>query len=228
LRISILTLFPEVMEHYLSLSIPGRARENGLLDVRLFNIRDYTQDRHRRVDDYPFGGGAGMVMAPQPIFSAMEAAMDGHPGGALRIYMSPQGEKLDNRMARELSACEDIVVLCGHYEGVDQRALDALVDREVSIGDYVLTGGELPALVLADAICRFIPGVLGNENAHADESFEDGMLEYPQYTRPAVFRGMKVPDVLLSGNHADIESWRKAKSMEKTLANRPELLGKNM
>lgn len=228
MRISILTLFPEVLDHYLSLSILGRARENGLIDVRLFNIRDYTEDKHRRVDDYPFGGGAGMVMAPQPILSAMESAMAGHPEGALRIYMSPQGEKLDSKLARELSALRDIVVLCGHYEGVDQRALDALIDREVSVGDYVLTGGELPALVLVDAVCRFIPGVLGNEDAHADESFEGGLLEYPQYTRPSDFRGMKVPDVLLSGNHAEIESWRRTKSLEKTRANRPDLLGKNI
>jgi tRNA (guanine37-N1)-methyltransferase len=228
LRISILTLFPEVMEHYLSMSILGKARENGLLDVRLFNIRDYTLDRHRRVDDYPFGGGAGMVMAPQPIFDAMEAAMKGHPGGALRIYMSPQGRKLDHLLARELSAHEDMLLLCGHYEGVDQRVLDSLIDMEVSAGDYVLTGGELPALVLIDAVSRFIPGVLGNEDAHADETFEGGLLEYPQYTRPAEFRGMAVPQVLLSGNHADIEAWRKEKSVEKTRASRPDLMGENI
>jgi tRNA (guanine37-N1)-methyltransferase len=228
LRISILTLFPEVMEHYLSTSILGKAREAGLLDVSLLNIRDFTQDKHRRVDDYPFGGGAGMVMAPQPIFDAMEAALKRHPDGALRVYMSPQGEVLDNTLARELSAQSDIVILCGHYEGVDQRALDALVDREISIGDYVLTGGELPALVLVDAVSRFIPGVLGSDSAHADESFEDGLLEYPQYTRPAEFRGMAVPEVLLSGHHANITAWRREQSLKKTRDNRPDLLDKNI
>jgi tRNA (guanine37-N1)-methyltransferase len=227
LRISILSLFPEVMEHYLSISILGKARENGLIDVRLYNIRDYTLDKHRRVDDYPFGGGAGMVMAPQPIFDAMAAAMENHPGGALRIYMSPQGKVLDNTLARELSAREDIVILCGHYEGVDQRVLDSLIDMEVSIGDYVLTGGELPALALVDAVSRFIPGVLGNDNAHVDETFENGLLEYPQYTRPAEFQGMAVPPVLLSGNHADIEAWRTKMSMEKTSSSRPDLLKHN-
>jgi tRNA (guanine37-N1)-methyltransferase len=227
LRISILTLFPEVMEHYLSVSILGKARENGLLDVRLFNIRDYSQDKHRRVDDYPFGGGAGMVMAPQPLFDTMEDAMKGHPSGALRIYLSPQGRRLDSAFARELSLQSDMVLLCGHYEGVDQRVLDTLIDMEISIGDYVLTGGELPAMALIDAVSRFIPGVLGNDQAHLDESFENGLLEYPQYTRPATFRGMAAPEVLLSGNHAAINEWRKGKSLEKTSESRPDLLGGN-
>ncbi len=225
MRISILTLFPEVMEHYLSVSILGKAREAGLLDVRLFNIRDYSTDKHRRVDDYPFGGGAGMVMAPQPIFDCMERALEWHSGGhPLRIYMSPQGERLNNVVSRELSSHEDIVILCGHYEGVDQRVLDTFIDREISIGDYVLTGGELPALVLVDALSRFIPGVLGNEDAHVDETFENGMLEYPQYTRPADFKGMKVPEVLLSGHHANIEKWRYSESLKKTKNSRPDLL----
>lgn len=225
MRISILTLFPEVMEHYLSVSILGKAREAGLLDVRLFNIRDYSTDKHRRVDDYPFGGGAGMVMAPQPIFDCMEKALEWHSGGQpLRVYMSPQGERLNNVISRELSSHEDIVILCGHYEGVDQRVLDTLIDREISIGDYVLTGGELPALVLVDALSRFIPGVLGNDDAHVDETFENGMLEYPQYTRPAEYRGMKVPEVLLSGHHANIEQWRHEEALRKTTAVRPDLL----
>ncbi len=224
MRISILTLFPEVMEHYLSVSILGKAREAGLLDVRLFNIRDYSHDKHRRVDDYPFGGGAGMVMAPQPIFDCMDHALEWHACTPLRVYMSPQGERLDHRISRQLSSFEDIVILCGHYEGVDQRVLDSLIDREISIGDYVLTGGELPALVLVDALSRFIPGVLGNEDAHADESFENGLLEYPQYTRPADFRGMKVPEVLLSGHHANIERWRLEESRKKTKQVRPDLL----
>lgn len=228
MRISILTLFPEVMEHYLSVSILGKAREAGLLDIQLYNIRDYSTDKHRRVDDYPFGGGAGMVMAPQPIFDCMEKALEGHPGGALKIYMSPQGEQLSHKLARELSAYSDIVILCGHYEGVDQRVLDTLIDLEISIGDYVLTGGELPALALVDAVSRFIPGVLGNDDAHVDETFENGMLEYPQYTRPADFRGMAVPDVLLSGHHANIVAWRTEQSLKKTHMRRPDLLNKNM
>ena len=223
MKVSILTLFPEALEPYLASSIIGRARQSGLLDVKLYNIRDYTLDKHRRVDDYPFGGGAGMVMAPQPIFDCMEAAMAHHGQPCLRVYMSPQGRKLDNKLARALSDNSDIIILCGHYEGVDQRAL-SLFDMEISIGDYVLTGGELPALVLLDSMSRFLPGVLGNDNAHVDESFEDGMLEYPQYTRPAEFRGMAVPEVLLSGHHAKITEWRDAQSLLKTKQCRPDLL----
>jgi tRNA (guanine37-N1)-methyltransferase len=228
LKISILTLFPEVLDPYLSASIMGRARESGLIEVQLLNIRDFSTDKHHRVDDYPFGGGAGMVMAPQPIFDCMEKALQWHSSNPLRIYMSPQGERLDNTIARQLSASQDLVILCGHYEGVDQRVLDTLIDREVSIGDYVLTGGELPALVLLDAVSRFIPGVLGNDNAHVDETFENGTLEYPQFTRPADFHGMAVPDVLLSGHHANITAWREAQSLSKTKKIRPDLLNKNI
>lgn len=227
MNVSILTLFPEALQAYLDCSILARARQAGLLDVRFFNIRDYTLDKHRRVDDYPFGGGAGMVMTPQPIFDCMAAALQGHDQPCLRVYMSPQGRVLDNRLARELSTQQDIVILCGHYEGVDQRALDACIDMEISIGDYVLTGGELPALALLDSVSRFIPGVLGNEDAHADESFENGLLEYPQYTRPASFRGMDVPEVLLNGNHAHINAWRQARSLEKTRAARADLAEKH-
>ncbi len=227
MNVSILTLFPEALQPYLDSSILGRAQQAGLLDVRLYNIRDYTLDKHRRVDDYPFGGGAGMVMTPQPIFDCMEAALQRHGQPCVRVYMSPQGRVLDNRLARELSQNTDIVILCGHYEGVDQRALDACVDMEVSIGDYVLTGGELPALVLLDAMSRFVPGVLGNDDAHADESFENGLLEYPQYTRPASFRGMDVPPVLLGGHHANITAWRQARALEKTRAVRADLAEKH-
>ncbi len=227
MNVSILTLFPEALQPYLDSSILGRAQQAGLLDVRLYNIRDYTLDKHRRVDDYPFGGGAGMVMTPQPIFDCMEAALQRHGQPCLRVYMSPQGRVLDNRLARELSQNTDIVILCGHYEGVDQRVLDACVDMEVSIGDYVLTGGELPALVLLDAMSRFVPGVLGNDDAHADESFENGLLEYPQYTRPASFRGMDVPPVLLGGHHAHITAWRQAMALEKTRAVRADLAEKH-
>lgn len=223
MNVSILTLFPEALQAYLDSSIIARARQAGLLDVQLFNIRDYTLDKHRRVDDYPFGGGAGMVMTPQPIFDCMAAVQQRHGEGCLRVYMSPQGRVLDNHLARELSARQDIIILCGHYEGVDQRVLDNCIDLEVSIGDYVLTGGELPALVLLDAVSRFIPGVLGNDDAHADESFENGLLEYPQYTRPASFRGMDVPEVLLNGNHAHINAWRQTKALDKTRAMRTDL-----
>ncbi len=224
MRISILTLFPEVLEPYLNSSILGRARQAGHLEVYLHNIRDYSTDKHRRVDDYPFGGGAGMVMAPQPIFDCMEAALQNHQQPCTRVYLSPQGERLTNTLARELSIEEDLILLCGHYEGVDQRVLDTLIDREISIGDYVLTGGELPALVTLDALSRFIPGVLGNEDAHRDESFEDGLLEYPQYTRPAEFRGMAVPEVLLGGHHARITAWRREESLRRTRERRPDLL----
>ena len=224
MRISILTLFPEVLEPYLNSSILGRARQAGLLEVFLYNIRDYSTDKHRRVDDYPFGGGAGMVMAPQPIFDCMEDALKRHERPCTRIYLSPQGERLNNVLARELAETQDMLLLCGHYEGVDQRVLDELIDRELSIGDYVLTGGELPALVTLDAISRFIPGVLGNEDAHVDETFENGLLEYPQYTRPADFRGMAVPEVLLGGHHAKITEWRQAESLRRTRVRRPDLL----
>ena len=227
MNVSILTLFPEALQAYLDSSIIARARQAGLLRVELYNIRDYTMDKHRRVDDYPFGGGAGMVMTPQPIFDAVAAVQQRHGEGCLRVYMSPQGRVLDNRLARELSARQDIMILCGHYEGVDQRVLDECIDLEISIGDYVLTGGELPALVLLDCVSRFIPGVLGNDDAHADESFENGLLEYPQYTRPANFRGLEVPAVLLNGNHAHINRWRQAKSLEKTRDVRADLAEKH-
>ena len=222
MRIDVLTLFPEMLAPMLSGSILGRAVSAGLLDVRLTNIRDFTEDRHRRTDDYPFGGGAGMVMFAQPIVDAVEAMDPGHR--ARRIYLSPRGRTLTQRVVEELAQEESLLLLCGHYEGVDQRALDMCIDEELSIGDYVLTGGELGALVVIDSVARLVPGVLGCAESGEDESFSTGLLEYPQYTRPAEFRGERVPDVLLGGNHADIVAWRRERSLELTRHRRPELL----
>ncbi len=222
MKISILTLFPEVFEPYFRSSIASRAIESGLLDVEMVNIRDYSTDKHHRVDDYPFGGGAGLIMGPQSIFDAIMDVKKYNPAPV--IYLSPCGKTLDNHLARELSNDKGLILLCGHYEGVDQRVLDELVDYEVSIGDYVLTGGELPAMVLVDAMMRFIPGVVGSEDVHEEESFEDGLLEYPQYTRPADFEGHKVPEVLLSGHHENIRKWRRQRQLEVTADRRPDLL----
>ena len=223
MRIKVFTLFPEMLRPMLETSILGRAIAAGLLDVQLIDIREYTLDKHRRTDDYPFGGGAGMVMSAQPILDAFAANLP-DPCPARRIYLSPRGRTLNQPIVEELAREKELVLLCGHYEGVDQRALDAVIDEELSIGDYVLTGGELGALVLIDAVARLIPGVLGSEESGEDESFTTGLLEYPQYTRPADFRGMKVPQVLLEGNHDHITAWRREQSLELTLRRRPELL----
>ena len=223
MRIKVFTLFPEMLRPMLEASILGRAIAAGLLEVQLIDIREYTLDKHRRTDDYPFGGGAGMVMSAQPILDAFAANL-AHPSPVRRIYLSPRGRTLNQRIVEELAREQELVLLCGHYEGVDQRVLDAVIDEELSIGDYVLTGGELGALVLIDAVARLIPGVLGSEESGEDESFTTGLLEYPQYTRPADFRGMKVPQVLLEGNHAHITAWRREQSLELTLRRRPELL----
>ncbi|MBQ9952241.1 MAG: tRNA (guanosine(37)-N1)-methyltransferase TrmD [Clostridia bacterium] len=222
MKIEVLTLFPEMLAPMLSGSILGRAVEAGHLEVNLTNIRDYTKDKHRRTDDYPFGGGAGMVMFPQPIVDAIEARDPEHR--ARRIYMSPRGRTLTQKVVEELAQEESLLFLCGHYEGVDQRVLDLCIDEELSIGDYVLTGGELGALVTIDAVSRLIPGVLGCDESSEDESFSMGLLEYPQYTRPADYRGMRVPEVLLGGNHADITAWRREQSLEITRRSRPDLL----
>ena len=221
--IKVFTLFPDMLRAMLSESILGRAIEAGLLDVRLFNIRDYTLDKHRRTDDYPFGGGAGMVMSAQPIVDAFAANLPSDFHGR-RVYLSPRGRTLNQKIVEELAREEELALLCGHYEGVDQRALDAVIDEELSIGDYVLTGGELGALVVIDAVARLIPGVLGSDESSEDESFSTGLLEYPQYTRPAEFRGEKAPEVLLGGNHAEIIAWRREQSLALTLHRRPELL----
>ncbi|MBQ6373895.1 MAG: tRNA (guanosine(37)-N1)-methyltransferase TrmD [Clostridia bacterium] len=223
MRIKVFTLFPDMLRAVLSESILGRAIKKGLMEVELIDIRDYTLDRHRSTDDYPFGGGAGMVMMAQPIVDAIRANTHAERHGR-RIYLSPRGRTLTQRVVEELSREEELVLLCGHYEGVDQRALDQVIDEELSIGDYVLTGGELGALVVIDAVARLVPGVLGSDDSPEDESFTTGLLEYPQYTRPADFRDMKVPEVLLGGNHADITAWRRERSLEITLVRRPELL----
>ena len=223
MKVTILTIFPEMFESVLNASILGRAREAGLLEVRCVDIRPFSAAKHKNTDDYPFGGGAGMVMMPQPIFDAM-ASVTGEGFHGRRIYLGPRGRTLSTALARELAKEDELVLLCGHYEGVDQRALDLCVDEEISIGDYILTGGELAAMVLVDAVSRFIPGVLGSSESPEEESFSDGLLEYPQYTRPRVFMDQPVPEVLLSGNHAEIRAWRRKQSIEATKKHRPDLL----
>jgi tRNA (guanine37-N1)-methyltransferase len=198
-----------------------RAQENGIVDLRVLNLRDWTQDKHHIVDDAPFGGGPGMVMKPEPIFAAVESLRMKNSGVVL---MTPQGRTLTQSLATELSKHEHLIVICGHYEGVDHRVIEHLVDLEISIGDYVLTNGAIAAVVLVDAIVRLLPGALGHEQSAADDSFSGGLLEAPQYTRPAEFRGWKVPEVLLSGNHAEIEKWRKEQTIKRTRENRPDLL----
>ena len=222
MRIDVLTLFPEMFSGPFSESMLGRAQENGSLSICIHNIRDWADNKHSKCDDYPFGGGAGLVMMAQPIFDAVEAVDPDHE--AHRILLTPRGRLLTTARARKLARCSRLLLLCGHYEGVDERVM-ALMDEEVSIGDYILTGGELPAMVLTDCVSRFVPGVLGKGESAEEESFSKSLLEYPQYTRPADFRGMTVPEVLLSGHAANIETWRHAQAMEKTRENRPELLG---
>ncbi len=222
MRIDILTLFPEMFTGVLHGSMLGRACEKGILEFHLYNIRDYSESKHKNTDDYPFGGGAGMVMMAQPIYSCLEDVDPAHE--ALRIFLSPRGKTLTTAMAQSMAAQTDrLLLLCGHYEGIDERVM-AQMDGEISIGDYILTGGELPAMVLLDCVARFVPGVLGSEESAADESFSEGLLEYPQYTRPAEFRGMRVPEVLLGGNHALIARWRREQAILKTMQVRPELL----
>ncbi len=224
MKIDILTLFPEMFQGFLSSSIIGRAVEKGILDIHIYDIRDFTDNKHRKADDYPFGGGAGLVMMAQPIFSCMEQVLsDGCT--AKRIMMTPRGKRFTNDMAVALSSEERIVLICGHYEGIDER-VSGIVDEEISIGDYILTGGELPAMILIDSISRFIPGVLGSTESVKTESFAGDLLEYPQYTRPSVFRGMRVPEVLLNGNHKEIAAWRMEQSILKTRKNRPDLYRK--
>ncbi len=234
LRIDIMTLFPEYVDFILSESIIGRARRSGILDIRAHNIRDYSEDKHRRVDDTPYGGGRGMLMAAPPIYrcyKAIEENIQSSDSGVSQkpyvIYMSPRGKVFTNEYAKELSEKGNLVILCGHYEGVDERIIEEIVDEEVSIGDYVLTGGEVPACIVADAVGRLVDGVLTLPECHENESFEDGLLEYPQYTRPAVWMGREVPEVLLSGHHANIDQWRHERSVEITKERRPDLLKKN-
>ena len=225
MQIDVLTLFPEMLRSPLEHSILKRARESGRLDVRLVDIREFSTDRHRTVDDMPYGGGAGMVMKPEPIFRAVEqiTADAGDAGPARIVLMTPQGEPFSQERARELAQEDHLVLLCGRYEGVDERVREHLVTDELSIGDYVLTGGELPALVVLDAVARLIPGVLGDEESPRHDSFTDDLLEHPQYTRPADFRGWTVPEILLSGHHEEVARWRRRQSLLRTLQRRPDL-----
>lgn len=223
-KIEILTLFPEMFVP-LQCSIIGRAREKGIVDISIVNIRDFSKDKHKKCDDYAFGGGAGMLMMAQPICDAIETLDPDRK--AHRIYLSPKGAKLTQEKVKILSQLNNIILLCGHYEGVDQRAIDLEIDEEISIGDYVLTGGELPAMVLVDALCRYIDGVLGSNQSMQEETFCDDLLEYPQYTRPADFRGLKVPEVLLNGNHKEIQLWRKQQQVNITYLLRPDLAKDN-
>lgn len=224
MKIELLTIFPEMFESFLSASIIGRAREAGLLDIHATDIRPYSQNKHKNTDDYPFGGGAGMLMLAQPIVDAMKAVTR-PPFQGKRIYMSPRGMPLTQALAQQLSQEEQLVILCGHYEGVDQRVLDKYIDMEISVGDYVLTGGETAAMVLIDCVSRLVPGVLGSTESAGDESFSnDGLLEYPQYTRPRVFEDMEVPEVLLNGDHKKISQWRREQALLATARMRPDLL----
>ena len=222
MKFDVLTLFPEMFKS-LDESILGKAKEKGLIDINLINIRDFSKNKHKQVDDTPYGGGAGMVIKPDVVYDAYMSIKDEN---AKVIYMSPQGNALTQNKVKELSKQEHIVLLCGHYEGIDQRVLDEIVDEEISIGDYVLTGGEIPAMVLIDSVSRYVDGVISSESTE-EESFSDGILEYPQYTRPEVFLDKKVPDVLISGNHQNIRKWRKEKALENTYKKRPDLLNEN-
>lgn len=225
MQFDVFTLLPEVFPPYLDSSILQRARQNGLIDVRVHNIRDYARDKHHTTDDTPYGGGGGMVMKPEPIFEAVESIL-GRDSGSPVILLTPQGRVFSQTAAQELSRHEKIALICGRYEGVDERIRQHLVTDEISIGDYVITGGELPALILIDAVSRLLPGVLGDPTGAEDDSHASGLLEYPHYTRPPEFRGDGVPDVLLSGDHAKIEKWRREQSLLRTLERRPDLLEK--
>ena len=226
MQFNVLTLFPEM---FMSLqeSIIGKATEKGIIDINLINIRDFSKNKHKKVDDTPYGGGAGMVMMPDVVYDAYNSIIaNSKSKEKIRtIYMSPQGKKLDQKKVEELSKEKQIIILCGHYEGIDQRVIDEIVDEEISIGDYVLTGGELPAMVLIDSVSRYVQGVL-KEDSTKEESFSQGLLEYPQYTRPEIFKGKQVPEILLTGHHKNIEKWRREQSLINTLLKRPELLEK--
>ncbi|UCD28659.1 MAG: tRNA (guanosine(37)-N1)-methyltransferase TrmD [Planctomycetota bacterium] len=224
MRIDVLTLFPEVMESFFSSSIIGRAVDSGIISIHCTNIRDYAKDVHRSVDDRPYGGGPGMVLMCQPMFDAVESVENEDSTSATRILLTPQGERFNQALARELAGHERLLIICGHYEGFDERIRQGLSPREISLGDYVLSGGEAGAMVLVDAIVRLLPGALGDEQSCHDESFSRPLLEYPQYTRPREYKGMDVPEVLLSGDHARIEEWRKAESLRRTRERRPDLL----
>lgn len=224
MRFHVLTLFPDMVRQGLEISILGKAMEKGIVELNTVNIRDYTLDRHKKVDDYPYGGGAGMLMQAQPVYDAWKSVVDAVGYRPRCIYLTPQGRVFHQEMAKSLAEEQDLIFLCGHYEGIDERVLEEIVTDYVSIGDYVLTGGELPAMVMADAISRMVPGVLTNEESGSTESLEGGLLEYPQYSRPAEWMGKRVPEVLLSGDHKKVEEWRHEQSVLRTFRYRPELL----
>lgn len=226
MKIDVLTLFPQMFMPVLGESVIGRAMENKLLDFNFINIRDFSENKHNKVDDTPYGGGAGMVMAPQPVISAYRSITENLAYKPYTVYLSPQGKTFNQEKAKEMATLSHIVLLCGHYEGIDERIIEEIVDEEISVGDFVLTGGEIPALTVIDAVSRLIPGVLGDENSFADDSFYNSLLEYPQYTRPYDYNGKKVPEVLISGNHKNIDEWRREQSLIRTYKKRPDLLEK--
>ncbi|MEW6129348.1 MAG: tRNA (guanosine(37)-N1)-methyltransferase TrmD [Acidobacteriota bacterium] len=223
MKFDIITIFPEIFRGVFEFGIIRRALQAGLLEINIHDLRDFTADRHRMVDDRPFGGGAGMVMKPEPLFRAIEAITHHAPETRV-VLLTPQGRLFKQAVAEELASLEQVLLICGRYEGIDERVVDELIDDEISIGDYVLSGGEIPAMVVVDAVTRLLPGALGCEQSAEQDSFSSGMLDYPHYTRPAEYRGLKVPDVLLSGHHLEIEKWRRAKAFEKTRKRRPDLL----
>ena len=228
MRFHIMTLFPEIFNSYMDESIMKRAVEKGIIEVHIYNIRDFSNNKHKKVDDYPFGGGAGMVMTPQPIYDTYKHIITTHNiNNPSVIYLTPKGKVYNQSMAKQMSLKEDIILLCGHYEGIDERIIDLIVTDEISIGDYVLTGGELPALIMIDSISRLIPGVLNQEESFEEQSFKDNLLEYPHYTRPRDFEGLKVPEVLLSGNHKKIDEWRREESIRITKERRFDLYKKS-
>ncbi|MFE5319625.1 tRNA (guanosine(37)-N1)-methyltransferase TrmD [Paenibacillus sp. NPDC056579] len=224
MKIDVLTLFPAMFDGVFNSSILGKAREKGLVELNTVNFRDFSNNKHNTVDDYPYGGGGGMVLKPEPIFAAVESLTEPLSIKPRVILMCPQGESFTQRKAEELAQEEHLIFICGHYEGYDERIREHLITDELSIGDYVLTGGELPAMVIIDSVARLLPGVLGNESSAVTDSFSTGLLEYPHYTRPVQFRGWEVPDILLSGHHANIEKWRKRMAIERTWRKRPDLL----
>lgn len=226
MRIDVITIFPPLLAGAFEHSIIKRARDRGIVELHVHDLRDYTDDRHRTVDDYPYGGGAGMVMKPEPWFRAVES-LRGHDNPGQAVLLTPQGRRLDQGLARRLAGEDRLIILCGRYEGVDERVREHLVDEEISIGDYVLSGGEPAAVVLVDALVRLQPGALGSPQSTVEESFNAGLLEYPQYTRPPEFRGWRVPDILLSGDHGAVERWRRERQIERTRARRPDLLSED-
>ena len=226
MRIDILTLFPDMCNAVMSASVIGRAREAGKVEINAIDIRDYTLDKHRRVDDKPYGGGMGMIMAPQPIYDCFQSLCEEIGTRPHLIYLTPQGKTLTQERVKELSRLDNIALLCGHYEGIDERVIEALEPEEISVGDYVLTGGELPALIVADAVSRMLPGVLSDDECFEEESHFNSLLEYPQYTHPAQWQGQEVPEVLLSGHHANVDKWRREQSLIRTYERRPDMLEK--